>query len=326
MSVDMVRFAVAGFGCLLALFGAARAEVWPERPITLIVPYAAGSPADTIGRLLAEQMTGTLGQRVVIENTPGAGGTIGSARVAKAPPDGYLLVQGGTGTHAQSQTLYKTPPYDAANDFTPVALIGKSPLVLVTRKDLSASDLTSFIAYAKTNPTTYGSAGVGSSTHLSCALLTSAAGFDAIHVPYRGMGLVIQDITAGRVDFACDFVLDALPQVQAGNIKTLAVLTKKRSEALPNVPTADEQGLAGFDAYNWNAVFLPKGTPEAITKKLNAALVRALDAPAIKDTFSKLGVVIPPPEHRTPEYLGAFVKSEITKWSAPIKASGATAQ
>jgi tripartite-type tricarboxylate transporter receptor subunit TctC len=322
----MVRFAVAGFACWLALFGVAQAEIWPERPITLVVPYAAGSPADTIGRLLAEQITGMLAQRVVIENMPGAGGTIGSARVAKAPPDGYLAVQGGTGTHAQSQTLYKTPPYDAANDFTPVALIGESPLVLVTRDDLPASDLKSFIAYARANPTTYGSAGVGLSTHLSCALLTGAAGFNATHVPYRGMGLVIQDITAGRVDFACDFVLDALPQVQAGNIKALAVLTKKRSEALANVPTADEQGLSGFDAYNWNAVFLPKATPEAITRKLNAALVQALDAPAIKDTFSKLGVVIPPSEHRTPEYLGAFVKSEIAKWSAPIKASGATAE
>ena len=308
-----------------AFLGAAKADDWPARPVTIIVPYAAGSPADLIGRLLAQQMSGPLGQRVIVANVPGAGGTIGASRVAKAPPDGYLIVQGGTGTHAQSQSLYKQPPYDAANDFTPLALIAESPLVLITRRDLPVNDLRSFISYAKVHSTTYGSAGLGSSTHLGCALLTQAGGFQATHVPYRGMGPVMQDLAAGRIDFGCDFVADVVPQMQAQTIKALAVLTKARSEALPSLPTADEQGLRGFDAYNWNAMFLPKGTPRPIVDKLHNALMHALDAPDIRNEFLKFGAVIPTLDRRTPEYLQSFVKSEIAKWAGPIKASGASA-
>lgn len=317
---------VAIVAAVLAFSATSNAQDWPNRPVTLVVPYGAGSPADVLGRLLAQRMTEALGQQIVIENVAGAGGTTGVNRIAKAPPDGYLFVQGGTGTHAQSQTLYKQPPYDAANDFTPLALITESPLVLVVRKDLPAKDLKEFIAYAQANPLTYGSAGVGSSTHLSCALLTDAAGFKATHVPYRGMGPVMQDLTAGRIDFGCDFVLGALPQVQGQTLKALAVLTKDRSEAMPDVPTADEQGLKGFEAYNWNAMFLPKGTPEPIVKKLHNALMQALDTPSVRERLAKLGAVIPAPERRTPEYLGEFVKSEIAKWAGPIKASGATAE
>lgn len=317
---------VATMAAVLAFASASNAQDWPTRPVTLVVPYGAGSPADVLGRLLALRMTEVLGQQIVVENVAGAGGTTGVNRIAKAPPDGYLFVQGGTGTHAQSQTLYKNPPYDAANDFTPLALITESPLVLVVRKDLPAKDLKEFIAYAKANPLTYGSAGVGSSTHLSCALLTDAAGFKATHVPYRGMGPVMQDLTAGRIDFGCDFVLGALPQVQGQALKALAVLTKERSVAMSDVPTAEEQGLKGFEAYNWNAMFLPKGTPEPIVKKLHSALMQALDTPSVRERLLKLGAVIPSPERRTPEYLGGFVKSEIAKWAGPIKASGATAE
>ena len=321
-----MRKLIAVVTATVAFSGVSNAQDWPTRPVTLVVPYGAGSPADILGRLLAQRMTEVLGQQVVIENVTGAGGTTGANRVAKAPPDGYQFVQGGTGTHAQSQTLYKHPPYDAVNDFTPLALITESPLVLVVRKDLPAQDLKSFVAYAKTNPLTYGSAGVGSSTHLGCALLADAAGFKATHVPYRGMGPVMQDLTAGRIDFGCDFVLGALPQVQGQTLKALAVLTKDRSVAMPDVPTADEQGLKGFEAYNWNAMFLPKGTPEPVVKKLHGALMQALDTPSVRDRLLKLGAVIPPPERRTPEYLGTFVKDEIAKWAGPIKASGATAE
>lgn len=321
----MGKITALAVSALLAFFGIANAEDWPTKPVTLIVPYAAGSPADLIGRLLAQQMSVPLGQRVIVENVPGAGGTIGASRVAKAPPDGYLMVQGGTGTHAQSQSLYKQPPYDAASDFTPLALIAESPLVLVTRRDLPVNDLHGFISYAKAHPTTYGSAGVGSSTHLSCALLAEASGFPATHVPYRGMGPVMQDLAAGRIDFGCDFVLDVIPQLQAQTIKALAVLTKGRSEALPDLPTADEQGVRGFNAYNWNALFLPKGTPRSIVDKLHNALTQALDAPNVRDQFLKLGTVIPTADRRTPEYLQTFVKSEIAKWAGPIKASGASA-
>jgi tripartite-type tricarboxylate transporter receptor subunit TctC len=321
-----MRKLIAVVTAAVAFSSVSHAQDWPTRPVTLVVPYGAGSPADILGRLLAQRMTEALGQQVVIENVTGAGGTTGANRVAKAPPDGYQFVQGGTGTHAQSQTLYKHPPYDAVNDFTPLALITESPLVLVVRKDLPAQDLKSFADYAKTHPLTYGSAGVGSSTHLGCALLADAAGFKATHVPYRGMGPVMQDLTAGRIDFGCDFVLGALPQVQGQTLKALAVLTKDRSAAMPEVPTADEQGLKGFEAYNWNAMFLPKGTPEPVVKKLHAALMQALDTPSVRDRLLQLGAVIPPPERRTPEYLGTFVKDEIAKWAGPIKASGATAE
>jgi tripartite-type tricarboxylate transporter receptor subunit TctC len=186
--------------------------------------------------------------------------------------------------------------------------------------------LQGFIAYAKKNPTTYGSAGIGSSTHLSCALLADAAGFKATHVPYRGMGPVMQDLTAGRIDFGCDFVLGALPQVEGQTLKALAVLTTSRSQAMPNVPTATEQGLKDFEAYNWNAMFLPKGTPAPIVAKLHGALMQSLDAPAVRDRLEKLGAVIPPIERRSPEYLAKFVRQEIDKWAGPIKASGATAE
>jgi tripartite-type tricarboxylate transporter receptor subunit TctC len=311
---------------VLMLSAQAQAQDFPTRPVTLVVPYGAGSPADVLGRLLAQRMTEVLGQQIVVENVGGAGGTTGAARVAKAPPDGYQFVQGGTGTHAQSQSLYKQPPYDAANDFTPLALITESPLVLVVRKDLPVKDLKEFIAYAKANPTTYGSAGVGSSTHLSCALLADAGGFKATHVPYRGMGPVMQDLTAGRIDFGCDFVLGALPQVQGQTVKALAVLTTERSAAMADVATADEQGLKNFEAYNWNAMFLPRGTPDPIVRKLHGALMQTLDTPAIKERLLKMGAVVPAPERRTPEYLGNFVKSEIAKWAGPIKASGATAE
>jgi len=321
-----MRKLIAVVTAAVAFCGVSNAQDWPTRPVTLVVPYGAGSPADILGRLLAQRMTEALGQQVVIENVTGAGGTTGANRVAKALPDGYQFVQGGTGTHAQSQTLYKHPPYDAANDFTPLALITESPLVLVVRKDLPAQDMKSFVAYAMANPLTYGSAGVGSSTHLGCALLADAAGFKATHVPYRGMGPVMQDLTAGRIDFGCDFVLGALPQVQGQTLKALAVLTKDRSVAMPDVPTADEQGLKGFEAYNWNAMFLPKGTPEPVVKKLHGALMQALDTPSVRDRLLKLGAVIPPPERRTPEYLGTFVRDEIAKWAGPIKASGATAE
>jgi len=304
----------------------ASAQDWPVRPITIVVPYSAGSPADVIARLLGQYMGETLGQQFVVENLAGAGGVTGTNRVAKAAPDGYQIVQGGTGTHALSQWLYKNPPYNATTDFAPLGLVVESPLVLIARKDLPADTLQDFIAYAKQHPTAFGSAGVGSATHLGCELLTQAGGFKATHVPYRGMGQVVQDLAAGRIDFGCDFVLGALPQIQGGNAKGIAILSKDRAEVLPDLPTAQEQSLRGFEAYNWTAMFLPKGTPDQIVRKLNGALNKALGAPVIRERLAKLGAVIPAPERRTPEYLDAFVKSEVEKWAAPIKASGATVE
>lgn len=322
----MPRFSLALLLGCCALASGAQGQEYPTRPVTLVVPYGPGSPADVLGRLLAQRMSEILGQQIIVENVAGAGGVTGVNRVAKAAPDGYQFVQGGTGTHAQSQTLYKNPPYNAATDFAPLALVTESPLVLIARKDLPGDDLAGFIAYAKAKPATYGSAGVGSATHLGCAMLGQAAGVAITHVPYRGMGQVMQDLQAGRIDFGCDFVLGALPQVEGKLVKPIAVLTKDRSAAMPNVPTAHEQGLVNFEAYNWNAMFLPKGTPEPIVKRLHGALMQALETPAVRDRLSSLGAVIPPPERRTPEYLARFVESEIAKWAGPIKASGAMAE
>jgi tripartite-type tricarboxylate transporter receptor subunit TctC len=296
---------------LLALAGVAQAQDWPSRPITMVVPYGAGSPADVLGRLLVPRMTEILGQQIVVENVGGAGGVTGVNRVAKAAPDGYQFVLGGVGTHAQSQSLYKNPPYNAATDFAPIGLVTEAPLVLVARKDLPGEGLAGFIAHAKANPMTYGSAGVGSATHLGCALVGDALGMKFTHVPYRGMGPVMQDLTAGRIDFGCDLVLGAKPQIDGGTVKAIAVLTRERSPALPSVPTAQEQGLARFEAYMWNGFFLPKGTPEPIVKRLHAALDTALETPVVRDRLQGGGSIIPPPERRSPEYLARFVESEI---------------
>jgi tripartite-type tricarboxylate transporter receptor subunit TctC len=273
-------------------------------------------------------MTETLGQQVVVENVGGAGGMIGVQRVARGDPDGYQFVLGTVGTHAQNQTLYKKPLYNAATDFLPVALIAEVPLILITRKDFPAANLQEFIAYAKANQgkMTYGSAGPGSATHLGCVLLDSAMGTKIQHVPYRGTGPAMQDLTAGRIDFLCEIVTTALPQIQGGAVKALATLTKARSSVLPDLPTADEQGLKGFEAYTWNAFFLPKGTPEPIAKRLHDATVEAMESPMVKERLGSLGASIVAPERRSPEYLAKFVQSEIEKWAAPIKASGVTVE
>jgi tripartite-type tricarboxylate transporter receptor subunit TctC len=312
-------------GALLAFAGAAAAQQdWPTRPVTMVIPFAAGGPTDVLGRVLAERMSQILGQQVVVENVGGAGGMTGSQRVARAAPDGSSFVLGTVGTHAQNQTLYKKPAYDAVNDFAPVAFIAEVPLVLITRKDFPAANLQEFIKYAKENQgkMTFGSAGAGSATHLGCVLLNSAIGVDISHVPYRGTGPAMQDLAGGRIDYMCEIVTTALPQIEGGAVKALATLTKARSPVLPKLATADEQGLKDFEAYTWNAFFLPKGTPEPIVKKLHEATVQAMETPAVKDRLQSLGASLVPPERRSPEYLANFVKSEIEKWAAPIKASG----
>jgi len=312
-------------GALLALTGTAAAQQdWPTRPITMVIPFAAGGPTDVLGRVFAERMSQILGQQVVVENVGGAGGMAGAQRVAKAEPNGSQFVLGTVGTHAQNQTLYKKPAYDAANDFAPVVFMAEVPLVLITRKDFPANNLQEFIAYAKANQAkmNYGSAGAGSATHLGCVLLNSAIGVDISHVPYRGTGPAMQDLAGGRIDYMCEIVTTALPQIEGGAVKALATMTKTRSPVLKDLPTADEQGLKNFEAYTWNAFFFPKGTPEPIVKKLHDATVQAMETPAVKQRLEGLGVSLVPPERRSVEYLGKFVRSEIEKWAAPIKSSG----
>jgi tripartite-type tricarboxylate transporter receptor subunit TctC len=326
LSNQSVRLAAMVIG-ILALAGTVRAQDWPVRPVTMVVPFAAGGPIDTLGRLLAQHLSGVLGQQVVIENVSGAGGMTGSLRVAQAAPDGHQFVLGSVGTHAHNQSLYKKPLYDAKTDFAPVALIAEVPLVLITRNDLPPDDLKSFIAYAKTNQAKmhYGSAGPGTSTHIGCVMFNLAIGVDVTHVPYRGGGPAMLDLTAGRIDYICNIASTAVPAIEGKTVKALALLATARSPALPDLATADEQGLPGFEAYSWNAVFRPRSTPPAIIAKLNAALVAVMDVPAFRDRLKELGLIVVAPERRTPDYLQKFVASEIDKWAGPIRASGATA-
>jgi len=298
---------------------------YPTRPITMVVPFAAGGPTDVLARVVADRMGQLLSQQVVVENVGGAGGMTGVQRVAQAPPDGYTVALGTVGTHAQNQTLYKRPLYNAATDFTPVALLAQVPLVLIARKDLPTNNLQEFIAYLKANQDkiSYGSAGAGSATHLGCALLNAAIGVTIQHVPYRGTGPAMQDLAAGRIDYLCEIVTTALPQIQGGTVKPIAMLSLRRSPVLPNLPTANESGLPNFEAYTWNALFLPKGAPDAIVKKLHDVAVETMKTPAVKERLEALGAIIVPEDMMTPEYLGKFVKSEIEKWAAPIRASGA---
>jgi tripartite-type tricarboxylate transporter receptor subunit TctC len=307
------------------LSGAAAAQPYPSRPVTMIIPFAAGGPQDTIGRLVAQRMSEVLGQQIVIENIGGAGGTTGSTRVKNAPPDGYTFVLASVGTHAQSQTLYKKPPYNSAEDFTAVGFIGETPIALTVRKDLPVNDMKEFVAYAKQNESkmSFGSAGAGSATHLGCVVLNMALGTNITHVPYRGTGPAMQDLHAGRLDFLCEIINTAKPHIESGAIKALAIMTKERSPVLPNLPTAAEQGVPNLEAYTWSALFMPKGAPPDAVKKLNEAMVQALETPAVKEKLEGMGVTVAPPNRRSPEYMAQFVRSEIAKWEGPIKASGA---
>jgi len=316
-------FVAAALAGLLALTGFARADDYPTRTLTMVVPFAAGGPTDVLGRIMAKGIGDELKQTVIVENVGGAGGMTGGKRVAEAKPDGYSMLLGTVGTQAQGQTLYKHPLYNAVTDFTPVVLIADVPIALLVRKDLPVSNLKEFIAYAKANQAKmqFGSAGAGSATHLGCVVLNTAMGTNITHIPYKGTGPAMQDLVAGRIDFLCEIVSTAKPQIDAGTVKALAIMTKDRSPVLPNLPTTLEQGLDA-QAYTWNALFLPRGTPADIVKKLHDATVKAMDNPDIKNRLQSLGASIVAPERRSSEYLGDFVKSEIVKWAAPIKASG----
>jgi tripartite-type tricarboxylate transporter receptor subunit TctC len=308
--------------------GIAAAQDYPTRPITMIIPFAAGGPTDVLGRVVGARMGEVLGQQIVIENVGGAGGMTGSARVANAPPDGYSMVLGTVGTHAQGQTLYAKPLYNSVTDFTPVALLAEVPLVLITRKDLPVNNFKEFVDYAKANQAkmSYGSAGAGSATHLGCVLLDYILGTKITHVPYRGTGPAMQDLTGGRIDFLCEIVTTAKPQIDGGSVKALAIFDSKRSPALPDLPTAEEQGTPKLEAYTWNALFMPKNTPPAIVAKVNKAAVEAMKTPAVKEKLQGLGAQVVADDRMTPDYLGKFLKAEIDKWAAPIKAAGVTVE
>jgi tripartite-type tricarboxylate transporter receptor subunit TctC len=301
----------------------AQAQDWPVRPVTFVVPYAAGGPNDSQARILAARLGELLHQQIVVENVGGAGGMTGANRVAKAAPDGYTLLLSGLAVLGQIPTLYKKPLYNAVTDFEPVALIAESPRILITRKDLPANTLGEFIAYAKANQDhmQYASAGAGSGSHVCAILLDTLIGTQMAHVPYRGTGPAMQDLLAGRIDFTCEQISTAYPQIQSGAVKALATLASERPPALPDLPTAQEQGV-DLDCSVWIALSFPKGTADAIVRRLADVASEAVDTPAVRTRFENLGVSVVAPQRRTPEYLARFVASEIKKWAGPIKASG----
>jgi tripartite-type tricarboxylate transporter receptor subunit TctC len=264
-----------------------------------------------------------LRQSVVVENIGGAGGVTGSRRVADARPDGYTMGIGSVGTHAQNQSLYKRPPYDPVADFTPVALIAETPVVLIARKDLPAGNLDEFTAYTRQNQARmqFGSAGAGASSHIACVVFNHAIGVNPTHVPYRGVALAVQDLIAGRIDYQCEQIVTAKPHVDAGSVKGIAMLTKERSPVMPGLPTALEQGF-DVETYAWTALFLPRRTPEPIVQTLNKAVVEALHTSAVRTRILELGSVVVSDDRTSPQYLAGFIKSEIVKWAGPIKASG----
>ena len=305
----------------------ASAQDWPTRPVTMVVPYTAGGPVDTLSRVLAARLGEVLGQQIIIENVGGAGGMTGSSRVAKAAPDGYTFLMAGTSTMAMNQTLYKHPLYDATKDFTSVTLVTDSARVLIMRKDFPANTFPEFFAYAKANfgKMQYGSAGAGSGTHVCAILLDAAMGTKITHVPYRGSAQAMQDMIGGRIDFIAEQISTALPQIESKNVKAIVTLGLDRAPGLENLPTAKEEGVEGLDCGSWGAFMFPKGTPDAIVQRMAKAANDTVETPALRDRLKEIGVTIPAKERRTVEYLQKFIPSEIERWVAPIKAAGVSA-
>jgi tripartite-type tricarboxylate transporter receptor subunit TctC len=303
----------------------AQSQDYPNRSLTMIVPFGAGGTTDIIARLFAQGLRDSFHESVIVENVGGAGGTIGTMRVAKATPDGYQFVLGNVGTHAVSQTFYKTLRYNAVTDFTPVILLVEQPAVLVVRKDLPVNNLQEFIAYVKANQASmqYGSAGAGSATHLACMLFNEAVGIKVTHVPYRGSPQAMQDLLAGRIDYQCPTATTVISQISAKTVKAIAVLSKNRSPSIPDLASAQEQGLANLDASSWYALFLPKGTAAPIVQKLHDAIAASMETSSMQKRLREVAADIVTPDRRSSEYLGIFVKSEIDKWAGPVKMSGA---
>lgn len=322
------RFMLAACPALAVIVavGSASAQSWPTRPVTMVVPFAAGSSSDTAGRVLAVGLSEALGQQVIIENVGGGGGMTGTARVAKAAPDGYQFVFASVDSMAIVPTMHKQPLYNSVTDFTAGGLVVEQPIVLITRKDLPVNTLQEFVAYAKANQgkMQFGSSGVGSGSHFSCAKLNAAIGIEPTHVPYRGSGLAMQDLVAGRIDYFCALGAAAMGPLEAGNAKAMGLLTSERSALFPTLQTSKEQGLPGIDSYFWTAFFFPKGTPDAIVQKLYDATNQALSSPTTVERLKKAGVAPIAPQLRTPAYLKTFIGAEVDSWAATIKASGVT--
>jgi tripartite-type tricarboxylate transporter receptor subunit TctC len=316
----------AGTLAALALTAvSASAQDYPTRPITLIVPFAAGGPTDVISRIVGEHMSRTLGQQLVIENVVGAGGTTASTRAKRAAPDGYTLITGHMGTHAASVALYPKLQYDPRTDFEPVGMIAGTPILVLAKKDFPAKDLKEFVAHVKANETKLNNAhaGVGSVSFTTCLLLNSIMKVKPTTIPFNGTGPSMNALVGGQVDYMCDQIVNAVPQINGGTIKVYAIATAARNPSLPDVPTTKEAGLPEFEASAWNALFAPKGTPKPIVDKLSDALSKALDDEGVRKRLLDLGSDIPDGPRRGGAALGALVKSEVDKWGKVIKEAGA---
>lgn len=312
----------------LALSLTAARAAWPERTITLVVPFAAGGPTDIISRLMADPMSRILGQQVIVENVIGAGGTVGVTRVARAQPDGYTLLMGNLGTQAASVGLYPKLAYDPRTDFEFIMNTGGTPMIVAAKKELPVRDFREFVALmkAKGGSLNYGTGGIGATSHLTCLFLDSILGVQPQHVPFRGSGPALNALLGGQVDYVCDQTVGVVPSIQAKQINGLVVAVPARLSAIPDVPTSAEQGLPEFQAVGWNALFAPKGTPQEIVLKLNEVARAALKDANVHARLSDLSVELPDEKAQTPEALREFVSKEIDKWVPIIKKAGVVVQ
>src|SRR4051812_20176280 len=320
----MQRRIIAGLMLAASLVaGGAGAQTFPAKQVTIVVPFTAGGPTDTLGRILAERMSRTLGQTVIVDNTTGAAGTIGVTRVVRAAPDGYTIGIGHWSTHVVNPAIYPLA-FDILSDLEPLASIATNPQLLVTRKDLPVNDLKALIDWAKANPdkVTAGTAGVGAASHIGGLYFEEKTGTKVRFIPYRGGGPALQDVVAGQIDIMFDQAANSIPQIQAGKIKAFAVTAKQRLKALPEVPTVDEAGLPGLYIAVWHGLWAPKGTPQEVTAKLCAAAFEALADPQVREKFAALGQEIPAPAQQTPASLRALHEAEIKLWWPLIKAAG----
>jgi len=315
---------LAGAMILAMAVAPASAQDYPARPITIIVPFAAGGPTDVIARIVADNMSKTLGQTILIENVVGAGGTTGSTRAMRAAPDGYTIEMGHMGTHAASVALYPNLAYKPESDFEPIGMAAGTPILILARKDFPPKDLKEFIAYVKANEKKLNAAhaGVGSVSHVTGLFLNHLLGVKPTLIPYQGTGPAMNALVGGQIDYMTDQIVNAVPQVKGGTIKAYAVGTPDRNPSLPDLPTSKEAGMPDFQASAWNALFAPKGTPKPILDKLSAALDKALDDEATRKRLLDLGSDIPGKDRRGQQALASLVKSEIAKWSPIIKAAG----
>jgi len=327
MTIPRRRFLrlAAGAVAMPAVARVAQAQAYPSRPITMVVPFAAGGPTDVLARILGQRMSQSLGQQIIVENVTGAGGTLGAARVAKAAPDGYTMVMGNLGTHAASVGLYKNLSYDPRTSFEPVMLASTTPMVLLAKKDLPVKTLQDVIALARTRQLTCGNAGVGSISHLTTLLFDKRAQIKVQHVPYRGLSQAMNDLLGGQIELMFDQVISASPHIAAGDVRPIAVTGPTRAAAIPEVPTTVEAGLPELDTMAWSALFFPKGTPKEIIARINAAVNEAMEDKDVVARLAKLGSDVPPPDARTPEALGKLVRSEIDKWVPLIASAEITA-